>query len=220
MKLSRTAIITAVAALASAGALAVTSAGPAAAMVGPPGVGTTTCSAGYTGKVTFLPALQTVGTSSTEEVAVTLNFTGCAGGTPVPVSGKYVAKGVVSGPGANTCANWFAPSVGTTPGWSTNTFNQAPLIGAITWSPASISPSKVKFLTIRIRTGAGAAHRLIVQLPHGTVGVSYPMAGTSVADLAVNPPQNYGAVTTACGGAGVSALRIVPTNPFTSTGTW
>lgn len=220
MKLSRTAIITAVAALASAGALAVTSAGPVAALNPPPGTGTTTCSAGYTGKVAFLPALKAGGTSTTEEVEITLSFSGCAGGAPVPASGTFIAKGVVSGPGANNCSNWFAPWVGVTPGWSTNTFNQAPLIGAITWSPTSISPSKVKFTTIRIRTAAAAPHRLRVQLPNGSVGVSYPLAGTSIANLAVNPPQNFGAEITACGGAGVSALRIVPANPFVSTGTW
>jgi hypothetical protein len=218
MKFRRTAITTAIAALATAGALAVTSAGPAAALNPPVGTGTTTCSSGYMGKVTFLPALKAGGTSTTEEVEVTLSFTGCTGGTPVPVSGKYIAKGVVSGAGANNCTNWFAPSVGTSPGWSTNVFNQARLIGAVTWSPTSISPSKVKFTIIRIRTGAGAAHRLIVRLPSGTVAGSY--APTSTLDLAVNPAQNYGAETTACTGAGVSALRIVPANPFISTGTW
>jgi hypothetical protein len=221
MKLSRTAIVTAVAALASAGALAVTSAGPAAAVSPPVGTGTTTCSAGYSGTVTFLPALSATGTSTSEEAEVSLVFSGCAGGTPVPVKGKYIAKGIVSGAGANNCSNWFAPSVGTSPGIATRTFNQAPLLGAVTWSPTSISLSKVRFNTIRIRTGAGTLHRLALILPNagsGLVAGSY--APASNLDLLVNPAQNYSAVTTACS-TGLSSLTIVQSyGSVHSTGTW
>ena len=221
MRFHKSAMITAIAAIVSAGALAFTSAGPAAALSPPVGTGTTTCSAGYTGTVTFLPALKTGGTATSEEAEVSLGFSGCAGGTPVPVKGKYIAKGIVSGAGANNCSNWFAPSVGTSPGIATRTFNQAPLLGEVTWSPTSISLSKVRFNTMRIRTGAGTFHRLALILPNagsGLVAGSY--APASNLDLLVSPAQNYPAVTTTCS-TGLSSLTIVPSYGSShSTGTW
>lgn len=221
MKFSRSAIIAAVAALASAGALALTATGPAAAMNNPVGVGTTTCTAGYTGTMNFFPALKTGGTSTTEEVSLNLSFNTCTGGTPTPVAGKYVAKGIVSGAGANNCANWFAPSVGTSPGIAIRIFNQAPLDGDVVWSPSSISPSNVRFNNIRIRTGAGTFHRLALVLPNtgsGVVTGSY--AAVSNLILLVSTAQNYPAVTTTCT-TGLSSLTIVPSyGSSNSTGTW
>jgi len=221
MRFSRSAIITAVAAIASAGALAATSAGPAAATVNPVGTGTTTCSAGYRGTFTFNPALRAAGTATTEGVVVKLSFAGCSGGTPVPASGQYAAKGIVSGAGANNCANWFAPPVGTSPGIATRIFNQAPLDGAVAWSPTTISPSNVRFSNMRIKTGAGAFKRLTFILPNtgaGVVAGSY--APTSQLVLRVTPAQTYAALSAACT-TGVPAVKIVPTSPAGSShGTW
>jgi hypothetical protein len=221
MRYGRSAIITAAAAIASAGALAFASAGPAAALDNVTGTGTTTCSAGYAGTFTFSPALKTGGTSTTEEVEVDLNFTGCSGGTPVPVSGHYVAKGIVSGAGANNCANWFAPAVGATPGIAVRTFNLAPLDGDVAWSPTTINQSNVRFSSMRIRTRPGTTNYLTFKLPNtgaGVVAGSY--APTSQLVLRVTPAQTYAALSAACT-TGVPAVKIVPTSPAGSShGTW
>jgi hypothetical protein len=221
MRYGRSAIITAAAAIASAGALAFASAGPAAALDNVTGTGTTTCSAGYAGTFTFSPALKTGGTSTTEEVEVDLNFTGCSGGTPVPVSGHYVAKGIVSGAGANNCANWFAPAVGTTPGVAVRNFNLAPLDGDVAWSPTTINQSNVRFSSMRIRTRPGTTNYLTFKLPNtgaGVVAGSY--APTSQLVLRVTPAQTYAALSAACT-TGVPAVKIVPTSPAGSShGTW
>ena len=221
MRYGRSAIITAAAAIASAGALAFASAGPAAALDNVTGTGTTTCSAGYAGTFTFSPALKTGGTSTTEEVEVDLNFTGCSGGTPVPVSGHYVAKGIVSGAGANNCANWFAPAVGATPGIAVGNFNLAPLDGDVAWSPTSINQSNVRFSNMRIRTGTGATNYLTFKLPNaGTGVVAGSYAPTSQLVLRVTPAQTYAALSAACT-TGVPAVKIVPTSPAGSShGTW
>ena len=166
MRYGRSAIVATAAAIASAGALAFASAGPAAALDNVTGTGTTTCSAGYAGTFTFSPALKTGGTSTKEEVEVELSFTGCSGGTPVPVSGHYGAKGIVSGAGANNCANWFAPAVGTTPGIAVRNFNLAPLDGDVAWSPTNINQSNVRFSSMRIRTRPGATNYLTFKLPN------------------------------------------------------
>jgi hypothetical protein len=221
MRYGRSAIITAAAAIASAGALAFASVGPAAALDNVTGTGTTTCSAGYAGTFTFSPALKTGGTSTKEEVEVELSFTGCSGGTPVPVSGHYVAKGIVSGAGANDCANWFAPAVGITPGVAVRTFNLAPLDGDVAWSPTTINQSNVRFSNMQIRTRPGATNYLTFKLPNaGTGVVAGSYAPTSQLVLRVAAAQNYAALSAACT-PGVPAVKIVPTSPAgTSTGTW
>lgn len=223
MRYGRSAIITAIAAIASAGALAFGSVGPAAAVgrVTGIGTGTTTCSASYAGRFTFSPALKTGGTSTKEEVEVQLAFSGCSGGLPVPVSGLYGAKGIVSGAGANNCANWFAPAVGITPGIAVRTFNSAPLDGDVSWSPSSISQSNVRFSSMRIRTGTGATNYLTFKLPNaGTGVVTGSYAPTSQLVLRVSPAQTYAALSTACT-TGVPAVKVVQTSPAgSSTGTW
>ena len=224
MRYGRSAIITAVAAIASAGALAFASVGPAAALDSVTGIGTgtTTCSAGYAGQFTFSPALKAAGTSTSEEVVVELSFDGCSGGAPVPASGHYVAKGIVSGAGANNCANWFAPAVGITPGIAVRTFNSAPLDGDVSWTPTTISQSNVRFGNMRIRTGTGATNYLTFKLPipPGTGVVTGSYAPTSQLVLRVTPAQTYAALSTACT-TGVPAVKIVPSSPAgSSTGTW
>ena len=224
MRYGRSAIVTAIAAIASAGALAFASVGPAAAVDNVTGIGTgtTTCSAGYAGQFTFSPPLKAGGTATSEEVAVELSFTGCSGGSPVPVSGHYGAKGIVSGAGANNCANWFAPAVGSTPGIASRTFNAAPLDGDVAWSPATINQSNVRFSNMRIRTGTGATNYLTFKLPipagSGVVTGSY--APASQLTLRVTPAQTYAALSSMCT-TGVPAVKIVPSSPAgTSTGTW
>jgi hypothetical protein len=223
MRYGRSAIITAIAALASAGALAFASVGPAAAVDNVTGTGTTTCSAGYAGQFTFSPPLKAGGISTSEEVAVELSFTGCSGGSPVPVSGHYGAKGIVSGAGANNCANWFAPAVGSTPGIASRTFNAAPLDGDVAWSPTTINQSNVRFSNMRIRTGTGATNYLTFKLPipPGTGVVTGSYAPASQLVLRVTPAQTFAALSSSCTGTGVPAVKIVPSSPAgTSTGTW
>jgi hypothetical protein len=221
MRYGRSAIITAIAAIASAGVLAFASVGPAAALANVTGTGTTTCSASYTGKFTFSPALKNGGTSTKEEVGVELSFSGCSLGTPVPVSGHYGAKGIVSGAGANDCANWFAPAVGITPGTAVRTFNAAPLDGDVAWSPTTINQSNVRFSNMRIRTRPGLTNYLTFKLPNAGTGlVTGSYAPTSQLVLRVSPAQTYAALSTACT-TGVAAVNIVQTSPAgSSTGTW
>ncbi len=222
MRYGRSAIITAIAAITSAGALAFASVGPAAAVDNVTGTGTTTCSAGYAGTFTFSPALKAGGTSTKEEVEVELSFTGCSGGAPVPVSGHYGAKGIVSGAGANDCANWFAPAVGITPGTAVRTFNLARLDGDVAWSPTSINQSNVRFNNMRIRTRPGLTNYLTFKLPNTGAGlVTGSYAPTSQLVLRVAAAQNYAALSTLCSGAGVSTVKIVPSSPAgISSGTW
>ena len=111
--------------------------GPAAASAGPPvtGTGTPLCNAGYAGTMTFSPALKTGGTATSEEIEVKMQFAGCSGGIPAPTAGAYIAKGVVTGAGANDCTHFFAPPLTTPP---TVIFNpSAHLDGVVTWSPTA-----------------------------------------------------------------------------------
>jgi len=223
MRVGRSAIITAIAtSAAAAAALAFTPAGPAAALNNVTGTGTTTCKTGYTGRFTFSPALTAGGASTHEAVGVELSFGGCSGGSPVPASGSYGPKGVVTGAGASNCAKWFAPSAGTAPGFAVRNFNGAPMDGGVSWSPSTINGSNVRFGSMRIMTGAGTLHDLTFILPNvGTGAVTGSYAPKSHLVLRVDPAQNYPALTAACASGGVSAVNIVPTSPAgSSTGTW
>jgi hypothetical protein len=221
MRLSRLAIVIAAAA-APAGALLFAPAGPAAAISQVTGTGSPTCNAGWTGSITFSPALKTVGTATSVEMGIKVTFTGCTGGTPVPTSGSYVAKGITAqAAGANACANWFAAPTSSPP-FEVIHFSSANVDGDVSWLPSgTINQSNVGFTTMRIRTGSG--NRLAIRLPNppgtGTVTGSY----APTASLALRIGQLFPAVTTACNStSGLSSLKIVPANPssIVSTGTW
>ncbi len=223
MRFGSSAIVTAIA-CASTAAFAFTLAGPAAALNNGTGTGTSTCSANYTGHITFSPALRAGGAATREAVGVDISFGGCSGGSPVPVSGSYGAKGVVTGAGANNCANWFAAAVGTAPGIAARTFNNAPLDGDVAWSPGTINESNVRFGNVRIKTGAGSSHYLTFMLPvppgSGVVTGSY--SPTSQLVLRVAPAQTYAALSASCASAaGVPSVTIAAMSPAgSSTGTW
>lgn len=201
---------------AGAATLAATAMGsPAAASMAPPGVGSPLCNAGYTGTMDFHPALANGGTATNEEVELTMQFTGCSGGSPVPTAGRYVAKGIVTGAGANACANWFVAPLGTPPVVNFNP--SAHLDGVVTWSPTSINASNVSFSKLRIYTGGGG--HLSIRLP--TAASLVTGSYVSTANLTLRTAQNFTAVSTSCT-TGLPALKIVPANPASSisTGTW
>ncbi|HEY1920501.1 MAG TPA: hypothetical protein VGH27_33450 [Streptosporangiaceae bacterium] len=211
--------LTIAAALASAGALLSAHAGLAAAITQVTGTGPVTCTAGWTGSLTFLQPLKTGGTATQEEVVIKAQFSGCTGGTPTPSGGSYVAKGIVAVPGANDCANWFAASTASPPYKVVHFTSSARLDGNVAWSPSGINPSNVKFASMRIKSTA--ANRLTIKLPNppasGTVTGSYAPA----ASLALRIGQTYPLAAAACSGPGVSTLAIVPaTSSISSTGTW
>jgi hypothetical protein len=164
--------------------------------------------------MTFLPALKNGGTATSEEVALKMQFTGCSGGSPVP--GVYVAKGIVTGAGANDCAHFFAAPLTTPPIINFNP--NARLDGNVTWSPTGINPSNVRFSKMRIWTG-GAGH-FMIRLPTAASLVTGSYAVT--ANLTLRTAQNYSAVTTSCAGPSLGSLKIVPANPASaiSQGTW
>lgn len=196
---------------AGAAALTLTAMGPAAAGVGPIGTGSPLCNAGYTGTMTFTPALANTGTAGSETVVLTLAFSGCSGGLPRPRSGSYTATGTVTMTNANACANWLVPPPGTSP-----LVNFAPaLSGTVTWSPATISPSTVSFS--RMRFGTGGPGRIVAKLPGGVVTGSY----TPTASLVLRIQQKWAAVASACANSNVPSLTIVPsTSAGVSQGTW
>ena len=191
---------------------------PAAASAGPPvtGTGTPLCNAGYAGTMTFSPALTTGGTATSEEIEVKMQFAGCSGGIPAPTAGAYIAKGVITGAGANDCTHFFAPPLTTPP---TVIFNpNAHLDGVVTWSPtASINPSNVGFSKMRIYTNGGGFLRVRLPAAVSTVTGSY----ASTADLVLRVVPNYAPVTASCS-TGLGSLKIVPANPASaiSHGTW
>ncbi len=201
---------------AGAATLAATAMGaPAAASAGPPvtGTGTPLCNAGYTGTMSFLPALITGGTATSEEIEVKMQFAGCSGGTPVPTAGSYIAKGIVTGAGANDCTHFFAPPLTPPP---LVTFNpSAHLDGVVTWSPTGIAPSNVSFATMRIYTNGGGFLR--VRLPAGAVTGSY----APTASLVLRVVPKLPAVNSSCS-TGLGSLKIVPAYPAgaISHGTW
>jgi hypothetical protein len=205
------------AALASAGVLLGTQAGPAIA--GVTATGTTTCTAGWAGTMTFSPALKTGGTASTVEVGMTVTFSGCTGGSVVPSSGVYAAKGIVTGAGANNCANWFASASATPPYEVVNFSPSAKLDGAVSWSPTSINSSNVSFPSMRIRTGAAGWFTIRLANPAtlGTVTGSY----ASTSSLALRTAQSYPTVVNTECPSGVSSLTITQTsNTVSSAGYW
>jgi hypothetical protein len=202
---------------AGAAAIAATALGsPASAVSGVTGTGTTTCNAGWNGSLSFSPPLVNGGTATTVGVTMKATFKGCTGGSPTPKAGSYVAKGVVSEPGADNCANWFAAPLVTPPQIP---FNQAPLDGAVTWAPSTINPSNASFTTMRIWTGS--SHRLIIHLPAPTASVvtgSY----APTAHLVLRTGVPVTTATGACAAGGVTGLPIVPASPSSvlSTGSW
>ena len=191
--------------------------GPAAASAGPPvtGTGTPLCNAGYTGTMTFLPALQNGGIATSEEIEVKMQFAGCSGGTPAPAAGTYIAKGVVTGTGANDCTHFFAPPLTPPP---TVIFNpSAHLDGVVTWSPTGIVPSNVSFSLMRIYTNGGGFLRVRLPASASTVTGSY----ASTADQVLRVVPKYPSVIASCS-PGLGSLKIVPAYPAgaISHGTW
>jgi hypothetical protein len=207
--------------LCAAGAVAIASTAlgsPAAAISNVTGTGTTTCTTGWNGTMTFHPALKTGGIAHQEEVGLTVAFNGCTGGTPTPTSGRYAGKGIVSGAGANNCANWFAAPLATPP---LVTFNTAHLDGDVAWTPGTINSSNVSFTSLRIWTGA--ADRLLIKLPSPAAASLVTGSYAPTADLAIRALQLQPAVLASCGSsAGLSSLTIVPANPSNlhSHGSW
>jgi hypothetical protein len=199
---------------AGAAALTLTAMGPAAAGVGPIGTGSPLCNAGYTGTMTFNPALMNAGAATSETVGLTLAFSGCSGGVPRPRSGSYTATGTVTMTGANACANWLVPPPGTSPLVNFTT----PLLGTVTWSPATISPSTVSFS--KLRFGTGGPGRIVAKLPGPGSVVSGSYAPT--ASLLLRIMQKWASVASSCANSNVPFLTIVPSTSATaiSQGTW
>lgn len=210
--------------LASAGALLGTQAGPAAAITGVTATGTLTCTPGWTGTMTFAPALKTGGTTTRVGVDLNLTFSGCSGGSvvPSPSGGSYHAKGIVAGAGANNCTNWFASPTASPPYQGISFSSGANLDGSVTYtgSTTAVNPSNVSFPSMRIRTGAGGWLHIRLANPPAIGHVnSGSYAPNSSLILRVMP--KYPAVISQCAGAGVSHLKIVPSTGGTnSTGYW
>ncbi len=137
------------------------------------GVGITHCNGAWTGVMDFGPALLTGGTATTEEVSIDAVVSACAGGTPPPVKGKFVGKGIINEPGANDCNNFFATPA---PPGATHVETFTPYFGGdIRWTPTSISPSSISLTTMRVTTSSTAS-AVVFKAPIVTVTSSYPTA--------------------------------------------
>lgn len=137
----------------------------------PVAIGITHCNGAWSGKLQFTPALVTGGTAAQVEVSVTAVVAACTGGSPPPTSGKLIGKGVITGAGANNCANYFAtpaPPGGTDP----MTFS-TPLQGDIVWTPTGIAPSTISVAAMSVTTTTNAA-AVTFKAPVVTVTGSYP----------------------------------------------
>ncbi len=139
----------------------------------PVGTGITHCNGGWTGKLEFSPPLIAGGTATTEGVDIIATVATCAGGTPTPTNGTMDGKGVVSGVGANNCANYFATPV--PPGGIDSFFFSPNFGGAIYWTPTSISPSSYQLPTITATTTLATAP-VKFKAPAVSVTGSYPTA--------------------------------------------
>jgi hypothetical protein len=135
------------------------------------GVGITHCNGAWTGTMTFAPPLQTGGTATNEEVSMQAIVQSCTGGTPTPTKGKWGAKGIITGAGANDCNNFFAtvPPGGT----DTVTFSSTHFAGAIYWTPTSISPSSTTATSFDVVTSATGSP-VVFKAPILKVTGSYP----------------------------------------------
>jgi hypothetical protein len=164
------------------------------------GVGITHCNGGWTGTMTFGPALQTGGTATSEEVSMQSLVMPCTGGTPTPTRGKWGAKGIITGTGANDCNNFFAPA----PGTDTETFSTH-FSGAIYWTPTSISPSSTTATTMDVTTSAPASP-VVFKAPVLKVTGSYP---TAAGKFKFKTTQLLSAILTSCASStGLSSVTI------------
>ncbi len=126
--------------------VAASSAGASANVLG---VGSPNCAGAWTGVLRFMPALRTAGTATTEEIEIQAVAKPCSFGTPVPTKGTIIGKGVVQGPGANSCAVFTNPPPGNVVvPFSTNFFEH------VTWTPAAIVGTSVNFPSVTVRTTA------------------------------------------------------------------
>lgn len=165
------------------------------------GTGITHCNGGWTGTMTFGPALQTGGTSTNEEVSMQAIVQPCTAGTPTPTKGKWGAKGIITGTGANDCNNFFAPA----PGTDTVTFSSTHFSGAIYWTPTSISPSSTTATSIDVVTSA-TGNPVVFKAPVLKVTGSYP---TLVGKFKFKTTQLLSAILTACtSSTGLSSVTI------------
>ncbi|MFZ0664145.1 MAG: hypothetical protein WAM97_00205 [Acidimicrobiales bacterium] len=188
----------------SLGLIAVVPAAAASATMHPQviGVGITTCPDNGGGTMTFTPALVTTGASGTEHVTIVATGKPCAGGSPVPHSFTLKAAATISGPGVNTCSDFFSA----TPPGATVPIS-ASFAGTISFG-AGITNSTLNFTTMKSKDTTSAAAVKFKASPL-TITPSYH---TTTGVLTVKTIATAGTLNTDCGGAGVSGVD------FTSTG--
>ena len=173
------------------------------------GVGITTCTGAWTGKLKFSPPLVNGGVATTEDVTLIATAAACAGGVPAPTSGALVGKGVIAMAGANNCANYFVTPA---PPGGTDTLTAAPgsvFAGSITWTPAGIHTSSFTFTALTMTTTTLAA-AVTITAPTVNVTSSYP---TAAGTFTFNTIKTLGVILSAaagnCGGlGGLKKLKI------------
>ena len=155
------------------------------------GTGSPTCT-GIVGKLSFHPALKTAGTATHERVTVKGKVFGCAGGAPVPTTGKLVGKGIIHGVAANACASYF-PS-------GTMTFTTPGFFVEVEWS-GGISATKVFFPTLVITNAGPASPEVFTGGPAPVTG-SYPPSETLALATLSSESVITGITAGNCGAAG------------------
>jgi hypothetical protein len=155
------------------------------------GTGTPTCT-GIVGKLSFQPPLKAGGLATHEEIHIKGKVFGCAGGAPVPTTGKIAGKGIIHGAGANNCSAYFPTG--------TMTFTGSGFFVEVEW--AGIVTTRVDFPTLTITNpGGGAGPEIFTGGPTPVTGSYLPSETLSLATVST---QSVITGTTAgnCSGAG------------------
>jgi hypothetical protein len=171
------------------------------------GTGSPTCTS-IVGKFTFSPPLKTAGTATHEHVSVKGKVFGCAGGVPVPVSGKLAGKGVIHGAGANACPSYFPTG--------TMTFTTPGFFAEVEWS-GGIEATKVFFPTLAITNAGGASPEVFHGGPTAVTGSYLPSETLALATV----PSEAVITSAALGDCGsVGGLKHVAFGGTGSTGSF
>jgi hypothetical protein len=176
------------------------------------GLGNTTCTGAWSGKITFAPPWKNGGVATAEKATIKATAKPCASGVPVPTKGTVSGTEVITGAGANNCSLILPPP----PATVTIAF---PWLEKIKWHPSTIHFTQVAYPNATVTSTVTAAPVTFGATGPTVAGSSYVSAA---ATQSVNTVKTYAVITggTAgnCGNA--SGLASLVISPIGTTGTF
>ncbi len=157
------------------------------------GTGNPTCN-NWSGEFKFVPPLTNGGVATSETVIFKAKAAGCSSGVPAPHRGVVSSTTVVSGPGANNCANFIPPL--------TSTINiPIAFTDNVVWHPTNLAlaNSTISFpgpLTVTSPTLGGSP--ITIGAVNGVVTGSF---ATPTASISVTTVPSWNTISSRCASA-------------------